>query len=141
MIKNDFPFGSTVDRYMDGSIELDDWPVVFDWGVCKNEMKWYDNEKVQYVENYEFADFIMQKFDEWNKTMRGHTVYWSVDDMNPTWFQEGLYAGDKWEEMNERLWNRIEMVYSSSVHSNLFINYSAWRVYVTISPLPVRFFY
>ena len=130
---------------MEESIDINDWPVVFDWGVCKNEMKWYANERVEYKEDYEYADFIMKKFTEWNTTMRGHVVYWSVDDMNPKWFQEGLYAGDKWDEMNERLWNRIESVlsryagkipnwdiFNEAFHGDLYVRYFGDDIWETM---------
>lgn len=60
----------------------------FDWAVAANSAKWYANEPVQGVVTYDDVD-NMYAFCEANGIkMRGHTVFWAVQDYVQDWIQD-----------------------------------------------------
>lgn len=60
---------------------------VFNYGVLRNEMKWYHNEPRENEFNYESADEYMDLFDQKGVPLRGHAVFWSVDQFVQDWVQ------------------------------------------------------
>ena len=86
MVKNAFPFGGMIDSWMPA--EMDNYTQFFDifnYGVLRNEMKWYHNEKNEHEFDYEWADHFMNLFDQHDVPLRGHTVFWSVDHFVLDW--------------------------------------------------------
>ena len=80
MLKNDFIFGAMVDNMMKTEMDrMEDFFEIFNYGVLRNEMKWYHQENQPGNFNYEDSDWFMNWFDEHNVTLRGHAVFWSVD--------------------------------------------------------------
>ena len=54
---------------------------VFNYGVLRNELKWYHNERLDGILNYETADFWMDEFEARGVPFRGHAIFWSVGSM------------------------------------------------------------
>ena len=80
MLKNDFIFGAMVDNMMKTEMDrMEDFFEIFNYGVLRNEMKWYHQENQPGNFNYDDSDSFMNWFDEHNVTLRGHAVFWSVD--------------------------------------------------------------
>ena len=89
MVKNDFIFGAMVDNYMKTEMDqIEDFFEIFNYGVLRNEMKWYHQENTQGNFNYDDSDWFMDWFDAHNVTFRGHAVFWSVDQFVQNWVQE-----------------------------------------------------
>ncbi len=59
----------------------------FEWAVLENESKWYRNEPVQGLVNYQDADRIYDWCHANGITMRGHCLYWSVDQFVQDWLK------------------------------------------------------
>ncbi|GMI74607.1 hypothetical protein like AT4G33820 [Hibiscus trionum] len=88
-----------------------------------NEMKWYSTEKVQGDENYTVADAMMKFAKRNGISVRGHTIFWDNQRMQPKWINDlgptelkkavtrrlnsvvSRYAGQLtgWDVMNENL--------------------------------------
>uniref|UniRef100_A0ACD5VA18 Uncharacterized protein n=1 Tax=Avena sativa TaxID=4498 RepID=A0ACD5VA18_AVESA len=57
----------------------------FDWAVFENELKWYHTEAVQGQLTYGDADALLDFCDRYGKPVRGHCVFWAVDNMVQKW--------------------------------------------------------
>ena len=58
MIKNDFIFGGMVDNYMKTEMDrIEDFFEIFNYGVLRNEMKWYHQEPQKGRYNYRSSIF------------------------------------------------------------------------------------
>jgi GH35 family endo-1,4-beta-xylanase len=57
----------------------------FDWAVFENELKWYHTEAVQGQLNYADTDALLDFCDKYGKPVRGHCIFWAVDNMVQKW--------------------------------------------------------
>ncbi|KAM0925675.1 hypothetical protein ACQ4PT_004033 [Festuca glaucescens] len=57
----------------------------FDWAVFENELKWYHTEAVQGQLNYADTDALLDFCDRYGKPVRGHCIFWAVDNMVQKW--------------------------------------------------------
>ena len=57
----------------------------FNAGVHENAGKWYHTEKRQGELNYADADRVLQWAQKNEIAMRGHTLFWAVDQYTPAW--------------------------------------------------------
>ena len=58
----------------------------FEWAVCENETKWSSNEGTRNVEDYYQADYMYNWCASNGITMRGHCVFWEVENSQmPSW--------------------------------------------------------
>ena len=80
MTKNNFIFGAAVNGLMRTEMDrIEDFFEIFNYGVLGNEMKWFHQEFTRDNFNYEDSDWFMDWFDEHGVPLRGHTLFWSVD--------------------------------------------------------------
>uniref|UniRef100_A0ACD5VIB6 Uncharacterized protein n=1 Tax=Avena sativa TaxID=4498 RepID=A0ACD5VIB6_AVESA len=57
----------------------------FDWAVFENELKWYHTEAVQGQLTYADTDALLDFCDRYGKPVRGHCIFWAVDNMVQKW--------------------------------------------------------
>ncbi len=60
----------------------------FEWAVPENEAKWYANEPSQGQLNYAPMDAIASFCQAHGITLRGHTIFWAVDEMVQQWVKD-----------------------------------------------------
>ena len=70
-------------------------------GVARNEHKWEIVESKQGQRNFKQGDEMVERFQSHNTNIRGHVVYWSVQDHVPDWFRnmEGKVPTNEMEEI------------------------------------------
>ncbi|TYQ18344.1 UNVERIFIED_CONTAM: GH35 family endo-1,4-beta-xylanase [Acetivibrio alkalicellulosi] len=84
--RNHFPFGSALTRHaMHDSRYTDFFKENFEWAVFENESKWYHNETSNGNVSYADADFMYNWCVENNITVRGHCIFWEVEEYVPSW--------------------------------------------------------
>lgn len=68
----------------------------FDWAVFENELKWYHTEPAQGQLNYADTDALLDFCDAHGKPVRGHCIFWAVDNVVQQWVKaldkDGLNA-------------------------------------------------
>ena len=57
----------------------------FDWAVLENELKWYYTEAIQGQVNYADADELIAFCDRHKKPVRGHCIFWAVENSVQPW--------------------------------------------------------
>lgn len=84
--KNHFPFGSCLRRsamYDERYTEF--FKENFEWAVFENEAKWYHTETSRGNVNYTDADYMYNWCKQNDITVRGHCIFWEVEDYVPSW--------------------------------------------------------
>ena len=80
-----FAFGSAINSNISNPIYAAFVRTNFEWAVMENEAKWYYNEPTQGHVTYTVADAITN-FCYTNKiTLRGHNIFWAVDQIVQSW--------------------------------------------------------
>ena len=94
MTRHHFPFGSAIvaDR-ISGSGPTDQrYQEVFydnfEWAVFENAMKWQIMERNQYDIRFERVDNALIELLARDIPVRGHCLYWNVDERNADWLKE-----------------------------------------------------
>ncbi|KAJ3685440.1 hypothetical protein LUZ61_014604 [Rhynchospora tenuis] len=86
--QNSFPIGTCILRT---DIENEDFVSFFtknfNWAVFGNELKWYWTEAQQGVLNYTDADELLDLCNKNNITVRGHCIFWEVQNAVQSWVQ------------------------------------------------------
>lgn len=91
--KRRFAFGSCINyRVLSDVNYANFFKDHFEWAVMENESKWYSNEYTQGDVDYNTADGIYNWCNANGITMRGHCIYWEVQNNVQTWIQNLLYA-------------------------------------------------
>jgi len=91
--KHSFPFGSEISwPQMDNSRYLSFFNDHFNWAVMGNSSKWYHNEPAEDYVTYTDADKIYDFCQANGITMRGHCLYWGVDQFVQDWIKNLSYA-------------------------------------------------
>lgn len=86
--KHHFAFGSALSiDSMDNQNYTNFFRENFEWTVFENAAKWYANESSQGNVNYSNADRMYQFCVENDIKVRGHCIFWAVDDYVPGWVQ------------------------------------------------------
>lgn len=75
----------------------------FEWAVFENEAKWYANEPSPGNVDYSDADRLYQFCEENGIKVRGHCIFWAVDEHVPGWVRS-LNT----EELRRAVDNRLE---------------------------------
>lgn len=57
----------------------------FEWGVMEFEAKWHETEQSPGNVNYSRADSIVEFAEANDITLRGHTLFWGVEQFVPSW--------------------------------------------------------
>jgi GH35 family endo-1,4-beta-xylanase len=110
-----FGFGSAIN----GNISNPDYAAFFrnnfEWAVMENESKWYANEPTQGNVSYAVADSI-SKFCRTNGiTLRGHTIFWSVETHVQDWVKN-LNQADLRVALTNRLNSAVGHFKDTFVH-------------------------
>lgn len=88
-IRNHFAFGSTINKRLlesGGNNRYADFVRNhYEWAVFENEARWYNTEPVQGQVSYADADAMYAWCREHGITLRGHTMYWAVEEFVPYW--------------------------------------------------------
>jgi GH35 family endo-1,4-beta-xylanase len=81
-----FPFGACINTtVIKNPAFVDFFTKHFDWAVFENELKWYHTEAQQGKLNYADADALLDFCDRYGKPVRGHCIFWAVDNMVQLW--------------------------------------------------------
>jgi len=92
-VKHRFAFGSCINgRVLTDANYAQFFNDHFEWAVMENESKWYSNEYTQGNVTYTTADNIYNWCNTREITMRGHCIYWEVQNNVQTWIQDLAYA-------------------------------------------------
>ncbi|KAK4483259.1 hypothetical protein RD792_010444 [Penstemon davidsonii] len=101
--QNNFPFGSCVNRsQIDNEDFIDFFSKNFNWGVFGNELKWYWTEPQQGNLNYKDADEMLNICASHNIQLRGHCIFWEVEDTVQSWIRS-LSKNDMMTAVQNRL--------------------------------------
>ncbi|MCM2988171.1 endo-1,4-beta-xylanase [Bacillus safensis] len=102
-IRHEFAFGSAMnDQVLFNQQYADFFVKYFNWAVFENEAKWYANEPERGKINYEKADAMLNFADRHQLPVRGHALFWEVEDANPSWLRP-LPNHEVYEAMKNRL--------------------------------------
>ncbi len=91
-IKHRFAFGSAINHNVSDPNYTQFFKDHFEWAVMENESKWYSNEPSQGQVDYNTADMIYNWCNANGIIMRGHCVYWCVDQYVQSWIKNLSYA-------------------------------------------------
>uniref|UniRef100_A0A0D9VXA7 GH10 domain-containing protein n=1 Tax=Leersia perrieri TaxID=77586 RepID=A0A0D9VXA7_9ORYZ len=85
-VSNSFPLGACIMRTnMDNEDYVDFFTKHFNWAVFGNELKWYWTEPQKGQLNYADADDLLKLCDDHNMCVRGHCIFWEVDNAVQQW--------------------------------------------------------
>ncbi|KAL5227350.1 hypothetical protein ABZP36_015615 [Zizania latifolia] len=85
-VENSFPIGACINKMaIQNPAFVDFFTKHFDWAVLENELKWYYTEAVQGQVNYSDADELIAFCDSHGKPVRGHCIFWAVDNVVQPW--------------------------------------------------------
>jgi GH35 family endo-1,4-beta-xylanase len=91
--RHDFAFGSVInDIVLYNKKYAQFFKDHFEWAVMENESKWYYNEPSQGWERYGTADGIYNFCYDNGIIMRGHCIFWAVDNKVQNWVKALSYA-------------------------------------------------
>lgn len=101
--QNSFPIGSCMER---SNIENEDFVDFFsknfNWAVFGNELKWYWTEPQRGNLNYKDADDMLNFCTSRNIQLRGHCIFWEVEDAVQPWIRS-LSKDDMMSAVQNRL--------------------------------------
>ena len=80
-----FAFGSAINNNISNPNYAAFFRTNFEWAVMENESKWYYNEPTRSNVTYTVANNITNFCHTNGITMRGHTLFWAVDQYVQTW--------------------------------------------------------
>jgi GH35 family endo-1,4-beta-xylanase len=86
--QNSFPIGTCINRSdIDNEVFVSFFVKNFNWAVFGNELKWYWTEPQQGVINYNDADVLLDLCNKYNILVRGHCIFWEVQNAVQSWVQ------------------------------------------------------
>ncbi|TVU22052.1 hypothetical protein EJB05_31728 [Eragrostis curvula] len=154
-VENSFPIGSCITKAgLKNPAYVDFFTKHFDWAVLENELKWYHTEPAQGQVSYTDADELISFCDKRNKPVRGHCIFWAVEDSVQQWVR--AQHGDQLRAaVQARLRNLVtryagkfphyevnnEMLHGSFFKDRLGDDINAWmfRETARIDPAPALF--
>jgi endo-1,4-beta-xylanase len=83
--KHRFAFGSAINFNISNTNYAAFFRTNFEWAVMENESKWYSNEPSRSNVTYTVADSITNFCSTNGITLRGHTLFWAVDQFVQPW--------------------------------------------------------
>lgn len=87
-LKHSFAFGSAITASQLGNTTYTDFfNKHFEWAVFENESKWYYNEATQGTISFADADALMTFCDNNDILVRGHCLFWEVDQFVQDWLK------------------------------------------------------
>jgi GH35 family endo-1,4-beta-xylanase len=85
--RHQFAFGSAINGNISNPAYSSFFRTNFEWAVMENESKWYYNEPTQGAVTYAVADSLANFCRTNAITLRGHSIFWAVDQYVQTWVQ------------------------------------------------------
>jgi GH35 family endo-1,4-beta-xylanase len=86
--QSSFPIGTCILRSdIDNEAFVSFFVKNFNWAVFGNELKWYWTEPQQGVINYNDADVLLDLCNKNNILVRGHCIFWEVQNAVQSWVQ------------------------------------------------------
>ena len=83
--RHHFGFGSAINNNIANPAYASFFRTNFEWAVMENESKWYSNEPSRSNVTYTVANSITNFCFANGITLRGHTIFWAVDDFVQNW--------------------------------------------------------
>lgn len=83
--RHSFAFGSAINGNISNPNYAAFFRTNFEWAVMENESKWYANEPARSNVTYTAADNIVNFCRTNGITLRGHTLFWAVDQNVQNW--------------------------------------------------------
>nr|CAB3461656.1 unnamed protein product [Digitaria exilis] len=88
-LDNAFPLGSCINgEVINIPAFVDFFTTHFSWAVFENELKCYWTEAQRGQLNYADADRLLDFCDRAGKPVRGHCIFWAVDDNVQQWIKD-----------------------------------------------------
>ncbi|XP_073146128.1 endo-1,4-beta-xylanase 1-like isoform X2 [Henckelia pumila] len=101
--QNSFPIGSCMERSnIENEEFVDFFSKNFNWAVFGNELKWYWTEPQRGNLNYKDADDMLNFCSSRNIQLRGHCIFWEVEDAVQSWIRS-LSKDDMMSAVQNRL--------------------------------------
>lgn len=114
--QNSFPIGSCMER---SNIENEDFVDFFsknfNWAVFGNELKWYWTEPQRGNLNYKDADDMLNFCTSRNIQLRGHCIFWEVEDAVQSWIRS-LSKDDMMSAVQNRLTSLLNRYKGKFMH-------------------------
>ena len=102
-LRHHFAFGTAVNNNLRSNHQYADFiKNHFEWAVCENEAKWYHNQPTNNQVTYADADYIYNFCKQNNITMRGHCIFWAVEQFVQEWVKQ-LSNGELSQAIDSRL--------------------------------------
>lgn len=87
-VDSSFPIGACINGgVIQNPVFVDFFTKHFDWAVFENELKWYWTEAQEGQLNYNDADALLDFCDRYGKPVRGHCIFWAVDNVVQQWIK------------------------------------------------------
>jgi GH35 family endo-1,4-beta-xylanase len=83
--KHQFAFGSAINPNISNPTYAGFFKTNFEWAVMENESKWYSNEPTRSNVTYTAADSITNYCYTNGIILRGHAIFWAVDQFVQSW--------------------------------------------------------
>ncbi|KAM0832827.1 hypothetical protein ACQ4PT_064650 [Festuca glaucescens] len=85
-VDNAVPIGACISKSaVQNPAFVDFFAKHFDWAVLENELKWYYTEAIQGQVSYADADELIALCDRHKKPVRGHCIFWAVENSVQPW--------------------------------------------------------
>jgi len=110
-----FAFGSEINYNIGNPAYAAFFRTNFEWAVMGNESKWYANEPTRSNVTYAVADGITNYCYTNGITLRGHCIFWAVDDMVQSWVK-ALSDADLRVHLTNRLDSAVNHFKGTFVH-------------------------
>jgi GH35 family endo-1,4-beta-xylanase len=110
-----FAFGSAINGNISNPNYAAFFRTNFEWAVMENESKWYANEPSRNNVTYTAADSITNFCSTHNITMRGHCLFWAVDNTVQQWVKN-LSDADLRVHLTNRLESAVNHFKNTFVH-------------------------
>jgi endo-1,4-beta-xylanase len=113
--RNHFAFGSAINGNITNPNYAAFFRTNFQWAVMENESKWYANEPTRNNVTYTAANAITNFCHTNGIILRGHTLFWAVDDTVQQWVKN-LSDADLRVHLTNRLVSAINHFKGTFVH-------------------------
>ncbi len=89
MTERHYPFGSAISSFALGNAQYEQFfRDNFNWAVPENALKWRQMEPIQGAPDYTRGDSIVSFCQSNGITLRGHTLFWCVDQFVQQWVMD-----------------------------------------------------
>ncbi|MFH1312376.1 MAG: endo-1,4-beta-xylanase [Candidatus Eisenbacteria bacterium] len=115
-LRHHFAFGTSVSHHLLSNPQYTQFFLDrFEWAVFENESKWYWNEPSQGQVTYSDADAMYQICEENGIPVRGHCIFWAVENYVQDWVK-ALSDSELQIAVDNRLGSAVEHFRDRFVH-------------------------